>query len=137
MIPFSGRTQLKQYVPRKPNPEGLKNFVLATPGGLILDFEIYQEKKSSLYPGSSGIAESAVLRLADRLAPGTSLYFDRYFTSCALLDKLTDKGIATTGTLMNNRIPKGVKLSGEKELKERGRGASEAWIRKDKKQIVV
>nr|XP_050037660.1 piggyBac transposable element-derived protein 3-like [Dermacentor andersoni] len=137
MIPFSGRTQLKQYVPRKPNPEGLKNFVLATPDGLILDFEIYQGRKSSLCPGSSGIAESAVLRLTDTLSPGTKLYFDRYFTSGPLLDKLAEKGIAATGPLMNNRIPKGVKLSGEKELKQKGRGSSEAWIRKDEQQSVV
>ncbi|KAK8784396.1 hypothetical protein V5799_009238 [Amblyomma americanum] len=137
MIPFTGRTELKQYVPRKPNPEGLKIFVLATPDGLILDFEIYQGKKSSQCPGSNGIAESAVLRLTDTLTPGTKLYFDRYFTSGPLLDKLVEKGIAGTGTLMNNRIPKGVKLSGEKELKQKGRGASEEWARKDKKQIVV
>lgn len=137
MIPFSGRTQLKQFVPRKPNPEGLKNFVLATPGGLILDFEIYQGKKAALYPGSSGIGESAVLRLTETLPPGTKVYFDRYFTSGPLLDKLAENGIAGTGTIMNNRIPKGVKLSSEKELKEKGRGTSEMFARNDKKQAVV
>lgn len=88
MIPFSGRMQLRQFLPRKPNPERLNHFVLASPSGPILDFEIYQGKKSFLYPGSSGIAESAVLRLAQTLAPGTRLFFDRYFTSPALLDKL-------------------------------------------------
>ncbi|KAL3202192.1 hypothetical protein MRX96_042640 [Rhipicephalus microplus] len=137
MIPFSGRTQLKQFVPRKPNPEGLKNFVLATSGGLILDFEIYQEKKAALYPGSSGIGESAVLRLTETLPPETNVYFDRYFTSRLLLDKLAENGIAGMGTIMNNLIPKGVKLSSEKKLKEKGRGTSEMFARNDKKQAVV
>lgn len=134
MIPFTERTQLKQFVPRKPNPEGLKNFVLATP---ILDFEIYQGEKSKLSPESSGIAESAVLRLTETLIPGTKLYFDRYFTSGPLLDKLLQKGIAATGPVMNNGLPKGVKLSSEKELKNLGRGTSEVQIRKDHRQIVV
>ncbi|KAG0435238.1 hypothetical protein HPB47_018603, partial [Ixodes persulcatus] len=75
MIPFCGRTQLRQFLPRKPNPEGLKKlFFLASPSGLILDFLIYQEKKYLLCPGSSGIAKSAVLRLAQTTAPGTRLF---------------------------------------------------------------
>ncbi|KAL3235424.1 hypothetical protein MRX96_048328, partial [Rhipicephalus microplus] len=54
-----------------------------------------------------------------------------------LLDKLAEKEIAATGTVMNNRVPKTVKLSSESQLKQRGRGASEMWVRNDDKQVVV
>ncbi|XP_070383803.1 piggyBac transposable element-derived protein 3-like isoform X2 [Dermacentor albipictus] len=137
VIPFSGRTQLKQLIPRTTNPEGLRNFVLATPDGLILDFEIYVGKKSTLFQGSSGITESAVLRLSNSLTSGTKLFFDRYFTSSPLLDKLAEKGIFGTGLLMDNRVPKCVKFSSESALKAKGKGTSEMMVRDDGKQILV
>ncbi|KAL3193819.1 hypothetical protein MRX96_000111 [Rhipicephalus microplus] len=39
VIPFSGRCPMKQYIPNKPNPVGLKNFVLAGKDGWLLSSE--------------------------------------------------------------------------------------------------
>ncbi|XP_023238547.1 piggyBac transposable element-derived protein 4-like, partial [Centruroides sculpturatus] len=141
MIPFTGVSQLKQYVPRKPNPVGLKNFVLAAPSGLALDFCIYQAKTTfptyNIDRKIASLGESAVLYLSRTLEAGTKIYFDRYFTTISLLSVLHDRGIAGTGTLMKNRIPKGVKLLEDQALERLGRGSSDQSVNDEAKIAIV
>lgn len=108
MIPFTGKTVLRQYVKNKPNPVGLKNFVLATPQGLVLDFFVYQG--ASTWPTGKpepelGIGGSVVKKLTENVHPGSTIFMDRYFTSCQLSDYLQEKQINAVGTIINRRVP--------------------------------
>lgn len=109
IIPFTGSCRIKQYCPGKPYPTGLKAFVLANPDGVVSDFHVYQG--NTTYPehenANRGLAENAVLTLADQLVPGHVIYCDRYFTSQSLCDQLRARGIGCTGTLKKNRIHTG------------------------------
>ncbi|KAJ2940718.1 hypothetical protein O0L34_g14666 [Tuta absoluta] len=141
MIPFQGACGLKQYCPGKPNPVGLKAFVLATPDGLVCNYHIYQG--NTTYPdleGSSyGLGEKAVLTLTKDLVPGHIIYCDRYFTSEKLLDGLKDQGLMCTGTLMKNRIPRSARhvLPDDKVMKKRTRGSWEKVVHKAKKMVIT
>ena len=131
MIPFAGRCSLKQYVPNKPNPLGLKNFVLAGSSGLVYDFVIYQGK-TTFVPElqAKGLSSATLLRLCQNLIEGAYLFFDRYFTSISLLEKLSEKRINATGTLMKNRL-EGLPAKTDRELKRTGRGTSFTFMRED------
>lgn len=132
IIPFSGSCGIKQYCPNKPNPVGLKAFVLANPDGTVCDFNIYQgdttfpEEKAAGF----GLGESAVLNLTRTLVPGHVLYFDRYFTSLKLVLELTSRGFYSAGTVMKNRIPPTLRneLPDDREMKKRGRGCSSVFV---------
>lgn len=139
MIPFTGICGVKQFVRGKPNPEGLKNFVCATPSGLVLDFEIYQGKDTFLENTTKdlGVGPSAVVRLVRSLREGTQIFMDRYFTTIPLLEYLLDNKFHGTGTIMKSRIPRGVHLTSETILKRLGRGATEQSVRSDGKINVI
>ncbi|XP_054724349.1 piggyBac transposable element-derived protein 2-like [Uloborus diversus] len=107
MIPFSGRCAMRQYVPSKPNPVGLKNFINAAQDGLVLDFLIYTgaDTVSTNDKISYGLGGAVVKHLVATV-PTTSvthLFTDRYFTGIPILDYLRIRNISLTGTIMRNR----------------------------------
>lgn len=142
IIPFTGHCGIRTYCPGKPNPVGIKAFVLANPNGMVCDFHIYQSSPTT-YPEFENsellLPEKAVLALTETLVPGHIIYCDRFFTTENLLDKLHQKGLACTGTLMKNRIPKDARalLLSDKELKKKGRGTSQVVVRKDEMLAVT
>ncbi|VEN56028.1 unnamed protein product, partial [Callosobruchus maculatus] len=139
MIPFTGSCGVKQFVRGKPNPEGLKNFVCATPSGLVLDFEVYQGKDTFLQNSakSLGVGPSAVVRLIESLREGTQIFMDRYFTTIPLLEFLLENKNHGTGTIMKSRVPRAVHLTSEGILKRLGRGATEQTVRSDGKINII
>ncbi|XP_045456191.1 piggyBac transposable element-derived protein 3-like [Melitaea cinxia] len=139
IIPFSGKCPMRQYCPNKPNPVGLKVFVLAFPQGVVCDMVIYQGDTTfpDLKNQGFGLGESAILYLTRTLVPGHSLFFDRYFTSVKLCDELVKLGFHGTGTIMKNRIPRDCVLKEERSFKKEQRGSTEVKIREDGKLAVT
>lgn len=139
IIPFTGQCSIRQYNPNKPNPLGLKVFVLATPQGIVIDFEIYQGDitLSEIRQLGFGLGEAVILRLTDELAPGHELFFDRFFTTVKLCDELLRKGFHATGTIMKNRLPKDCVLQDDKQFMKRPRGQCEKKTRDDGKLTVT
>lgn len=138
MIPFSGNTKIKQFVKGKPNPEGVKVFVLASQIGMVLDFIVYQGK-GTLPPNSIdefGVGGNVVIHLSQSLLPGHHIFFDRFFTSPKLMKCLLEKGFYSTGTIMPNKI-KSAPLELDKLLLRKGRGSSSQIVSPDNDMCIV
>ncbi|KAL3234081.1 hypothetical protein MRX96_022829 [Rhipicephalus microplus] len=133
IIPFTGRCSLRQYVKGKPRPLGLKNFVLTTSAGLVMDFEVYQGKLTPLADTALGLGPNVVLRLVETLPKHSSVYFDRYFTTIPLSDALIDKEIDATGTIMTNRV-KNIHFQSDTTMKQ---GDFQEFRRADGKAAIV
>lgn len=136
MIPFWGRSPARQVIKSKPNPCGLKNFVVAATDGLPLDFFFYQGKGDPIVDDDRfqllDVGGKAVMKLLSTFPPGVSVYMDRYFNSEHLLDLLHSEANATgTGTLTKSRIPKNSKLRSDNDMRKEGRGAVDQCVRSD------
>lgn len=133
IIPFTGHCGIRQYCPGKPNPVGIKVFVLANPNGLVCDMVVYQG--DSTYPDLKAqgytLGESAILSLCETLVPGHHLYFDRYFSTVKLADLLLTRGFHATATIQKNRVPKNCIFSSESDFLKEERGTSETKVRGD------
>ncbi|KAM7298436.1 piggyBac transposable element-derived protein 2-like [Ixodes scapularis] len=129
IVPFKGRLDIKQYIRGKPNPWGVKIFMLCGESGLIYDFLPYQGSTTSLAEDlkcNFGITGAIVLHLAQRIPSGLGhkLFFDNYFTSVPLLREMLKKKIFAAGIVRSNRCEK-CPLMSEKDLKKKGRGSSD------------
>jgi hypothetical protein len=137
MIPFAGQCSLKQYVLDKPNPLGLKKFVLAGSSGLVYDFVIYQGK-TTFVPElqAKGLSSATLLHLCQNLIEGAYLFFDRYFTSISLLEKLSEKHRNAPSTLLKNRF-EDLPAKTDREIKRTGCGTSFTFTREDRAVVVT
>ena len=70
IIPFKGRSSLKQYVRNKPHKWGIKVFARAGSSGIVYDFEEYVGKGTVKNVSPLGISGDIVLRLVDGLPKG-------------------------------------------------------------------
>ena len=66
MVPFKGRSSIKQYMKNKPHKWGYKFFTRASSNGIVHDFEFYQGKNTVLPESDEfGISGAVILRLTN------------------------------------------------------------------------
>ncbi len=109
MTPYFGRYPTKQFIGEKPVRWGYRAWVAADPNGYVFDISVYQGKdgakdKVNASYGLGGKVVLDVLDVIERYYPTKkfSLYFDNFFTSLELVEKI--KSHDATGTLRKNRI---------------------------------
>ena len=123
IIPFKGRSFLKQYNKNKPHKWGFKVFTRAGVSGLIYDFEIYTGKNMKL-KGNFGVSGNSVLRMVENLPENKSfkIYIDNWFSSVPLIEELKKRKFWSVSTIHSNRMSN-CSLLDEQTLKKKGRGS--------------
>lgn len=141
MIPYFGRNGCKQFIRGKPIRFGYKAWVLATPSGYCVNFDVYQGRNSQQTGEKLGLGESVVTNFAKLLQSHFpdlefSLFFDNFFTSATLISKLGEMGFAATGTVRENRTDK-CPLQNSSLMKKRARGVFDNAVDKDENIVCV
>jgi hypothetical protein len=105
MVKFKGRSSLKQYIPSKPIKRGYKIWCLCDSiTGYLFNCRIYLGKEGTS-DNELLLGERVVCTLiADHHFEGKHLYFDNFFTSLSLLEKLRRQRISATGTIRPDRV---------------------------------
>ncbi|XP_049308076.1 piggyBac transposable element-derived protein 3-like [Bactrocera dorsalis] len=140
IIPFKGKLSCKIYQEGKPNPWGIKNYVLCGKSGFPYEFELYQGKNTNLDENlvrTVDFSSAIVLHLCKRLTKsGHNLYFDNFFNSYNLLEILSQRNINAAGTARVNRFGRTTFVS-DKDLLKQGRGSSGCLVSTDGKICIV
>ena len=122
MIPFKGRSSLKQYLPLKPIKRGIKVWMRANAkNGYVSAFEVYTGKTGSY--SEKGLGSKVVKHSTKELYNiYQHVYYDNFFASIDLALDLHRAGLNSCATLRTNRrgFPEELKGPAKKGLKERG-----------------
>ena len=116
IVPYFGRSSLKQFIRGKPVRFKFKMWCLADDSGYCYQTELYTGR-DHLRIGALG--PRVVLSLVDKCVQhpeAQTLTFDNCFTSISLLSDLRLKGLRARGTIRKNRIGS-VPLQSEREVK--------------------
>ncbi|UYV78050.1 PGBD5 [Cordylochernes scorpioides] len=103
MCPFRGRVGFRVYIKGKPHKYGIKIFqICEAVSGYAYNLDIYTGKDPEQPEHNSN--PNLVDRLAKRFyGQGYHIYFDRWFSSPELFDKLWEKKTLAVGTVMPSR----------------------------------
>ena len=112
VISFKGRVSFRQYLKGKPNPWGIKAFVLSdSKSGYLSRVRIYYGKETQLIDGPLPHTAKVVMSLVEPFHhQGYDLYIDRFYSSPLLATELVKVGVTVTGTVQSNRrgLPKDI-----------------------------
>jgi hypothetical protein len=126
VVPYKGKSSIKQYNPMKPKKWGFKIYVLSGVDGLVHNFEIHTGP-IDVCPGQPDLKASGniVMNLLVNVPRQKwhKLYFDNWYTSLELVKSLFTQGIACVGTVRSNRL-KNIELPTDKVMKKQGRGSA-------------
>jgi len=105
MVPFKGRSSMKQYIPMKPFKRGYKVWCMAeSKCGFVSHFDIYSERSDTQGNSSFSLVERVVLTLCDtHIYSHRLIAFDNFFTSYQLLKTLKERGLYVVGTVRGSR----------------------------------
>ena len=120
MIPFQGRSTLKQYIPLKPVERGINVWVWAdSHNGYFSQFQVYKGKGSNISP-ELGLGGSVVKQLTRPLVGKFHhVFMDNFFTSQGLFMDLLQDSIYACGTVRSNRKGFPPDLKGKRIVKNR------------------
>ena len=103
IISFRGRVSFRQYLKGKPNPWGIKAFVLAgSKTGYLHNVLVYYGRETQLIQNDLPHTVRVVLTLMEGLEhKGHDLFVDRYYSSPLLALELDKLGITITGKILH------------------------------------
>jgi hypothetical protein len=138
MVKYFGHHSAKQFIRGKPVRFGFKDWMLCSSTGYCYAFETYCGKNNERRNESLGLGGNVVTSLLQHLENPNDhiVYFDNFFTTIDLMNRLKAKGIRATGTIRENR-QKNCPLQASKIMDKNERGSCDHRFDTNNELLVV